>query len=165
MKRLKSFICSVVLAVLFRALRFLNRKDSRMRAQFSNYTDGCRFCIRAGMEPGSPCLSFCIHRGYLIACSDRNADLEITFKSIHDAFLVFTGQLGIGAAYAEHRFFMRGNPNEAMELVSCMELAEAYLFPRILSRRLMLRVPRKEFPSLLVYLSLLAPVSKPHRPR
>lgn len=144
-----------------------------MKTWFSEYEDGTRFCLHAGMEPNAPSLHFCIRRGYLLKYREKPAadksfrkrrysdkrppDLEITFKSIDDAFLVFTGQLGIAASYAQHRFFMRGNPNEATGLVDCMELAEAYLFPRPLSKRLMLHVPEKQFPMLLVYMSVLVP--------
>lgn len=155
---MQSFICRIVLAVLFRALKFLNRKDTRMKAGFSAYEDGYSFRIRAGMESGAPVLSFCVRNGQLEKQSHEvPVQLEITMKSIPDAFLVLTGQLGIGASYAGHRFFMRGNPNEAMGLVTCLELAEAYLFPRFLSRRLMLDVPKKEFPALLVYAGLICP--------
>lgn len=155
---LKSFTCSAVLQVLFRALKYLNRRDSRIRAGFLAYEENYTFRIRAGMRKKDPCLTFCVKSGLLIKLENTvPAQLEITFKSISDAFLVFTGQLGIGMAYAEHRFYMRGNPNEAMGLVSCLELAEAYLFPRILSRRLMLSVPEKEFSPLFVYAGLLCP--------
>lgn len=156
MNQIPSVICTVVFDVLFRSLAYLNRRDSRIRAGFAAYEDGTVFRIRAGMESEVPCLSFSVLHGRLVRqASDVPADLEITFKSIPDAFLVLTGQLGIGAAYAGHRFFMRGNPNEAMGLVSCMEIAESYLFPHFLSKRLMTEVPPKEISSLAVYTGLI----------
>lgn len=50
---------------------------------------------------------------------------------------------------------MKGNPNETLELVRSMELAEAYLFPRLLTRRLLPEVPKKQCPALFVYAKLL----------
>ena len=64
-------------------------------------------------------------------------DLEITFKSIDVAFLMFTGRLGVSKAYAEHRFTLKGEIGKAMSLVRCIDIVEAYLFPKFITKNIL----------------------------
>ena len=82
---------------------------------------------------------------------DVAADMEITIKSTSEAFKVFTGMTGIAQTYAAHGFFVKGNPYDTMGLVHGLELAEAYLFPKILARRILARVPSKRCSVGIVY--------------
>jgi hypothetical protein len=156
MRTIKKAICALVLRILFRALRILSHFDTRVQENLRAYPEGYAFRLRAGMTPDAPAVSFCKSGGSLKRLnSEVPADIAISFKSLNDAFLVLTGQLGIAASFAEHRFFLQGNPHETMELVRCMELAERYLFPRFLCRRLLPEIPEKQRPALFVYACLL----------
>lgn len=158
MQRIERAVCALVLAVLLRALRALMRRDSRVRQAMLAYPEGHSFRLAAGMNPRDPVLAFS-RQGQTLArrAPQQAADLSIYFKSTEDAFRVLTGQLGIGAAYAQHRFFLRGNPNEAMGLVGALEIAEAYLFPGFWARRLMRRLPEKQCPAAMIYGGLFTP--------
>ena len=81
--------------------------------------------------------------------------MTIRFKSPDDAFRVFTGQIGIAQAYAQHRFTLRGNMGLAMPFVRCVDIAEGYLFPTVLARRILKRRPKKEISTARVYLAVL----------
>ena len=70
-------------------------------------------------------------------------DLEITFKSIDAAFLMFTGRLGVSKAYAEHRFTLKGEIGKAMSLVRCIDVVEAYLFPKLITKNILKEIPKK----------------------
>ena len=82
-------------------------------------------------------------------------DLELRFKSIDSAFLVFTGMMGISRAYAEHRISVKGDIGDTMTLVRIIDIAEAYLFPRIMTRRILRSVPMKERSTISVYRMVL----------
>jgi hypothetical protein len=62
---------------------------------------------------------------------------------------------GIADAYAQHRFAMKGDIAATLQLVRCMEMAEAYLFPRMMSRRILKAVPDKQVSSLRVYAAVV----------
>ena len=158
MRRIERTVNAVVLAALLRALRALMRRDSRVRWAMLAYPEGYSFRLAAGMDAQDPVLAFS-RRGQTLArrAPEQAAELSICFKSAEDAFRVLTGQLGIGAAYAQHRFFLRGNPNEAMGLVGALELTEAYLFPGFWARRLMRRLPEKQCSALIIYGGLFSP--------
>ena len=81
--------------------------------------------------------------------------MTIRFNTPADAFRVFTGQIGIAQAYAEHRFTLRGNMGLAMPFVRCVDRTEGYLFPPFLARRILKRLPKKEVSTARVYLAVL----------
>lgn len=79
------------------------------------------------------------------------ADVDIQFKCLDEAFLLATGQLGVAQAYAEHRFTLTGDIAATMPFVRCVNIVEAYLFPKIMTRRILLSVPKKEHSTLAIY--------------
>ena len=64
---------------------------------------------------------------------------------------VLTGQMGVARAYAEHRFTLKGDIGVTMGLVRMIDIAEAYLFPRIMTKRILRSVPYKEKSTLTIY--------------
>ena len=151
---LKTTVCSVVLHVLYRALKVLVRKDSRIRHEFSSFKDG--FTIRITLSTEGPSVVMRKEAGRLSWTKEAEGeDLELKFKSIDSAFLVFTGMMGISRAYAEHRITVKGDIADVMTLVRMIDIAEAYLFPRIMSKRILRAVPSKERSSLSVYRMVL----------
>ena len=74
---------------------------------------------------------------------------------MRDAFYVFTGQMGVAAAYAQHRFTVRGNVSETMGFVRCVDLAEGYLFPPFWAKSILKELPEKQLSSLRLYGAVL----------
>lgn len=85
----------------------------------------------------------------------KQYDTCITFKSLETAFLVLTGRMGIAGAYAAHGFSLHGDIGTAMELTRCVDLAESYLFPKIMTRRILKEVAKKRTSSLVLYARIL----------
>lgn len=71
----------------------------------------------------------------------KPADLIISFKTVEAAFLVMSAQLSTPQSYAEHRATLKGDSTAAMSLIRCLNIVQAYLFPKVLSRRVLKRVP------------------------
>lgn len=156
MCRFYQFVCGIVLAVLYRAIRVLSHGDSRVRAELLALPEGKTFQFSVSPRERSKRLRFQIAGGTIQRVrGDAPADIQITFKSEAAAFRVFTGRMGIAGAYAAHAFLLRGNINEAMGIVRVIDLAEGYLFPRFISRRILKEVPEKQLPTLAVYLRLI----------
>lgn len=146
-------VCRVVLFFLFRALNALSVRDSRVAAEIAPWPEERVL----GLEvPGGRTL-YIVRRGKRLARL-KNApvpDILIRFKSVRDAFYVFTGQMGVAAAYAQHRFAVRGNVSETMSFVRCVDLAEGYLFPPFWAKSILKELPEKQLSSLRLYGAVL----------
>lgn len=91
-------VCRVVLFFLFRALNALAVRDSRVAAEIAPWPEERVL----GLEvPGGPAL-YIARRGKRLSRlkSAPAPDILIRFKSVRDAFYVFTGQMGVASAYA-----------------------------------------------------------------
>ena len=148
----KKAVSRVVFYVLYRALKALFGYDDNIRREIGGWSQGFSICMRAAR--GGPSL-YIARTGDGIARVKRpgpsKPDIEIVFKSIDAAFLVLTGQLGVAQAYAQHRFTLRGNVNDTMSFVRCVDITEGYLFPAIMSRRILKELPKKQVMTLTVY--------------
>lgn len=152
----RALICGVVLKVLYRGIRVLSHADSRVRQELLSLPEGHIIRFSVSPKPGAPSLTFMI-AGSTIQKAPVSAtpNIEIVFKNEKMAFRVFTGRMGISGAYAAHAFTLRGNINEAMGIVRVIDLAEAYLFPGFMTRRILKDRPKKQCPTMLVYLRLI----------
>lgn len=151
---IKTITCKLILRVLYRALKVLAYKDSRIRHEFGSFREG--FTIRITLSEQGEGVIMRKERGKLVMISEaEREDLELRFKSIDSAFLVFTGMMGISRAYAEHRISVKGDIGDTMTLVRIIDIAEAYLFPRIMTRRILRSVPMKERSTISVYRMVL----------
>ena len=146
-------VCRVVLFFLFRALNALAVRDERVAAEIARWPEGR---VTALTMPGGPGLAFARQGKRLRRLkSSEGAAILIRFKSPADAFYVFTGQLGVAGAYAQHRFTVHGSVSDAMGFVRCVDLAEGYLFPAFWARAILKELPQKRLSSLRVYAAAL----------
>lgn len=152
----RALACSAVLQVLYRGIRVLSHADSRVRQELSALPEGHTIRFAVSPKPGAPSLTFMVLGGTIQkAPASAQPDIEIVFKNEKMAFRVFTGRMGISGAYAAHAFTLRGNINETMGIVRIVDLVETYLFPGFMTRRILKSLPKKQCPTLLVYLRLI----------
>ncbi len=126
----------IILFFLYRGMKVLYKYDTRIRKEISNWPVGSTIVLAACKS--GPYL--CIRRvswGIVRVSSIPNPDILITFKSLEGAFLVFSGQIGIA---------------QVMSIVRCIDLTEGYLFPKIMTKRILRKVPEKQIGSIPVYL-------------
>ena len=86
-------VCRVVMFFLFRALNALSVRDSRVAAEIAPWPEARVL----GLEvPGGPSLYIARRAERLARLKTCAApDILIRFKSVRDAFYVFTGQMGV----------------------------------------------------------------------
>lgn len=154
-KTIMNFVDGIVLQVLLRALRILYRYDSRVQEELESW--GQHLTLKLICGPGGPVLA--MQKGGRSGVRKmqrvQRADITMRFKSVSGAFRVLTGQMGVSEAYAEHLFALEGDIYQTMSFVRCVEYAEAYLFPRFWSGRILKAVPEKQVSALKVYGLLL----------
>lgn len=149
-------IAAVVLTVLYGGIYELYQTDTRIQKEIDRWPEGMTYALKCSSR--GPSLYFRKNEGKLMRLNPRiqkQYDTCITFKSLETAFLVLTGRMGISGAYAAHGFALHGDIGTAMELTRCVDLAESYLFPKIMTRRILKEVAQKRSSSLGLYVKIL----------
>lgn len=150
----KSVISQIVLFFLYRGFKAGYKFDNRIKEEVDSWKDGFSAVIDTGVRNVKLCIKK--ENGKLSKFKNiEKADIIITFKSIDAAFLMFTGRLGVAKAYAEHRFTLKGEINQTMSLVRVIDLVEAYLFPKVITKNILKEVPKKQTNLLRTYLYVL----------
>ena len=145
--------CSMVATCLCRALKFLSSRDTKIKEEARLWPQGKTLRLEIPGAKGFTVTGS--EKGFRKLPQDTPGDVTIRFKSPDDAFRVFTGQISVAQAYAQHRFTLRGNMGLAMPFVRCVDIVEGYRFPAFLARRILKRLPKKEVSTARVYLAVL----------
>lgn len=154
-KTLKRWAVKISMVAMGRALQKASRIDPTVVQEIAAWPDG--FALMMHVCPQGPTVGWIKRNQRLryVGGAMKRADIEIHYKNIECAFLLFAGLIGPDQAYAEHRLAVRGDLTLAMSLMRCIRLVLAYLFPRPLSRRLLKRVPpmglRRQMIRFLIY--------------
>lgn len=146
----KKWVTGVVFFFLWRAFRALFRADTRVHDEMAAWPEGLVLHMQGGKSGPHLYLQRTpdgIRR--LKRCDKPTVDIQ--FKSLDCAFKLVTGRLGVAQAYAEHRFTLAGDIAYTMSFVRCVNITEAYLFPKFITRHILLEIPQKQHGSLSIY--------------
>lgn len=150
-KWLKEILCQLILLVLARALQSASRFDPGLEEEIASWPEGFRIRMtvlpqRSG-KPRAPSMVLAKSKGCLRHLGSRPiaADLTIGFKNIESAFLVLTPQLGAAKAFAENRLSVAGDLARAVAFTRCLDRILNYLYPAIITKRLVKRLPAKPY--------------------
>lgn len=141
---IKRAINKTVLFVLGRSLQSLSRRDPLIQQEVLNWPEG--FTLMMVIRPDGGALAVSRLPGGRLQYhgskfDEAKADVVIYIKNIEAAFAMFTGRLGIDVAYAQHTMCARGDLSYTVSVVRVLNIVEAYLFPSIIARNLMKRMP------------------------
>lgn len=153
MKKFKYFIIYIILQFLYRGLKVLYKDDSRIMYELDGWKSDK--IIRLRIIDG-PSITF--QYTYLKGIKKLNShdiDIDIIFKNIHTAFLVFIGLKSVKQAYLDHDFILKGDIFESMRFVRCVDLVEIYLFPRFMTKHIFNHYEKRYEPMILVYLKAI----------
>jgi hypothetical protein len=154
-KRLKAGVIRVVMFVLGRALQSASRLDPTVRREVADWEDGYSIIMR--VLPRGPAMGLAKRGNRLKYLGGKlsQADLVISFKNTEAAFLVFAGLIGAETGFAQHRMSVKGDLPGAMSFIRCVNLLEAYLFPKFISRRILKEVPPMGFQRWSIRLAIM----------
>jgi len=156
MRLLKRLLARTLLWFLGRGLGACARLDSRAAEEVQGWEEGARVSLQ--VAPDGPAMAVEKRGGRLRFLGTRpveDADLLITFKHLDAALPILLGMKSVARGYAERRMTMKGDLTFAMSVVRVMLLVEAYLFPRLITRRIMQRIPDRQTSMLRVYIAAL----------
>lgn len=154
-KRGRKALAAVVYAVLGRGMVACARLDERVRSEIRTWPDGTVVTLR--IAPFGPQVSWRASGGELayLGGADVSADLLVTFKSVDDAIPLLLGLKAILGSFAEHRATVRGDLAVAMSLVRCLHIVEGYLFPDVMTRRILPHPAERRSSHLTAYAFLI----------
>ncbi len=149
--RLQSAVVALVMRVVHAAIVELHAlDDTRVLHELALFREGQAYSIEAGK--GGPTLHVQWKNGRLLRLASPAAGATaLRIKSLPLAFRLFTGQMGLAQAYAWHAFTVQGDLAAVMAFARLVNIVEAYLFPRVITRRLMTDIPRLQANPLRVY--------------
>ncbi len=152
-KSFKIVVSKVVLFFLGRGIITLFKNDSKIKQEIESWNDN--FIIQITTEDTAIDWQIQKRQGKLYRVKESKQNLSISFKSVDILFKLVTGRLGVSKAYAEHRFLLKGEIKDAMSFVRVIDRTEGYLFPSIMTKRILKEVPKREKPMLEIYGRLL----------
>ena len=147
-KRFKMKVIKTVLFILGRSLQSASKLDKSIKKELNEWPEGFSFMMK--VQPDGPKMSMvrnksgCLeYRGNRL--KENDVDLIILFKNVECAFMTFTAQLSTPQAYAEHRISVKGDLAMVMSLMRCLNVIQAYLYPKIIAKLAVKRVPHIPF--------------------
>lgn len=151
----KKEISKIVLFFLYRAFKVSYYLDTNIEKEIKDWKENMQIEIKTCENGPFLILKKSNNQIKRIKRNDTKSDISIQFKSLDSAFLMLTGRLGVAKAYAEHRFILKGDISEAMSFVRCVDIIESYLFPRVITKRILKAKYKKQKSSILMYVHIL----------
>ncbi|MDO5409699.1 MAG: hypothetical protein Q4F21_04510 [Lachnospiraceae bacterium] len=143
--------------VLYAGIYQLYSLDTHVREEISDWNLGRVYGLKCSVN--GPELYFMKKKNgicKIAPCSNRQADVSFIFKSADQAFQVVTGQISVADAYSRHAFALAGDIGHAMSFARVVDRAEFYLFPGIITRRILKKQAKRQIPMLYLYLRIAA---------
>ncbi|MDD7390486.1 MAG: hypothetical protein PUG60_12720 [Lachnospiraceae bacterium] len=153
----KILVETVILYVLYAGIYQLYCLDTDVREEISGWRLGRVYGLKCGAD--GPELYFMKTKNGIRRISSksrRRPDVCFRFKSVDQAFQVVTGQISVADAYARHAFALAGDIGHAMSFARVVDRTELYLFPTVMTRRILKRLDKRQVPMVYVYLRILA---------
>ena len=147
---LQKLTVGIVLRVVHAALVELYGLDSRVRAEFDRMPEGMSYSLQTGHA--APELYVQWTGGRLLNLKKiEKPTCALRLKSTGISFRMFTGQMGLAQAYAQHAFSMQGEIADVMRLARLVNLVEGYLFPKFITKHILTDIPALQVNPLRVY--------------
>ena len=147
---LQKLTVGIVLRVVHAALVELYGLDSRVRAEFDRMPEGMSYALQTGHA--APELYVQWTGGRLLNMKKiEKPTCALRLKSTGISFRMFTGQMGLAQAYAQHAFSMQGEIADVMRLARLVNMVEGYLFPKFITKHILTDIPALQVNPLRVY--------------
>ena len=154
---LEKIIISTVYKVLGRGIKGVTHFDSIAHEYLNELPDG--FTFRLGVLNTKLALVLKKDKNEFVVLKKKNYpdkyDLDIEFKNYSVMLPVVIGKEGVSQAYAQSRFVLYGEIAYSMIITNIINLTEAYLFPKFITKKFMDKIPKKKQSMLRAYTYVL----------
>lgn len=125
----KVLLTGILFNVLGRAFQSLSAWDPEIRKETDTWEEG--FTVRLRILPNGSILGLKKKGRRLVRAGTRieKADLEIGFRNLESAYLLFRPVIGIPQAFAERRIWMSGNTARANSFLRVLTSVMTSVYP------------------------------------
>ncbi len=154
MKIKKNKFCNLIYICLCRGMAGLYKLDKEIRSEFDALPHGFR--VNLGILP------YGTYIGIIRTASGvrikkggfSEAELCVNFKTVKACKKVMLARQSVAQSFCRHEIIVGGDIAQAMGLVRIINKTECYLFPRIMTKRILPKI-KKEVCTLRVYCKVL----------
>jgi len=116
--------------------------NTEAKEELKYYKEG--YTIQLKVLPDGPKIAFEKQGDSLrtTSANKENYDLVVIFKTEDIAFRIMTTLSNVPKAFTQNRLMVYGNVADSMVLIRVINIVQSYLFPPILSKRVLKRVPK-----------------------
>jgi len=140
--KLKRAYVATMMRIVGRGLAAASRVDSEIAHELSHLPVEMTIAMR--VYPNGPCCFLQkTHDGlsYLGVRDSGTADMDIIFKHLQHAWLVYTFQENTPTAFARNRIILDGEVSHATVFNRCLARLLALILPRVIARHAVKRYP------------------------
>lgn len=148
-KWLKTQIVRISLYYLGKAIEFAYKHESQVKKDMDELPHTYSFCMGVVNGPTMLVQKSGDTVTYVGEKDNYHADLEMRFKTIELAYLAMTARLSTPEAVYHNRQFVKGDLGHMMRMVRVMGVAQTLIFPNILARYYIKKVPRFSFKRII----------------
>jgi hypothetical protein len=131
---------ALMLDVIGRLLVAGSDSDEEIKRELAGFPEG--FTIGFSVMGDSLAMRLRVRQGKLERLTGNlQPDLEIIFKHVSHAFMVFSFQESTPRAFANQRMITQGDPALAMRFTRCLNRVQALSLPRFVVERALKAVP------------------------
>lgn len=141
MSTFKKITTKIGLWALHRAAISISHFNEEVKQELNAWPDGFR--VKVAVKDDGPSIAWeKTQKGLINTSLKDNFDLEVYFKTLNIAFKVITTLSNVPEAFTQNRIQAYGNIPDSMILIRILNVVQSYLFPPILSKRVLKRVPK-----------------------
>ena len=150
----KAMLAGIIFAFLKGGMKAASRLDSNVKELIDTFPEG--YVITLRILPYKPFMSIKKSNGKFVGAKREDTpDLEIAFKNIDVAIPYLIGKRSIRDAYCRSSIVTRGSVGDTVALVECFNIVENYLFPNLITSKILDGGYKKQVSSLRMYLGAI----------
>lgn len=139
----KRIVVTAGFFALGKGMQSASHFDKDFIESMSEFPDG--FTFQMVVKPAGPAVVLEKKKGKFIFKGLKpleSASLTVYVKTMDAAFMMIVTLLGAAQAFAEHRLIVVGDLPDGLRITKCMNIVQFYLFPKILSKNILRKVPK-----------------------
>ncbi len=139
-KAVRAYV-ELMMGVIARGLVATSLEDAEVQREVQGFPEG--MVLQFKVLPLGPSFALRVskQRFHLLRQEPSHADLQICFKHVTHAFLVFSFQESTAQAFAHDRMYVSGDISLAIRLVRCLGRMEALILPKMVADLAIKRYP------------------------
>ncbi len=142
---MKNLIISIGFFALKKATISLSHFNKEIQEELKAWPNG--YTLQLRITGNNNRISFCKENEKLISISNKGDDFDmiVVFKTEDIAYRIITTLSNVPKAFTQNRLSVYGSTADSMILIRILNTVQSYLFPPILSKRILKRVPKFGF--------------------